>query len=390
MNGRPETQSPAVSGESRRKPSLPLRILLATFAAIVAFAVFEVALRIVDPDWSATAQERDFFCEYDSELGWRQRPGAEGILAGPDFRIAVRISRGGFRDADVPPGPARGRRIVVLGDSFAWGYGVAASNRFTEILERRLPGIDLLNMACSGYGQDQELLLLQRSVFDYQPDAVWVLVHFDSDIGNNMTSVAYGYEKPVFVEEDGDLELKNVPVPKMRRGNRLAIWLNRHSAVWKRVRQIHVGGWLLEMRLVALVNALTGDTGSGTIRSNVAPESLMAALLGRMAYVCSDHGAQFLVILAPNVRAGSSTLIPDARMPAVVRELGDEGIPFAELTPIFESFAASEPGAAVTFENNRHWNEQGHAIVADYLMSLPAAIDAGAYAPANARREVVP
>ena len=94
-------------------------------------------------------------------------------------------------------------RIVLLGDSYTWGYGVPEDGTFASLLARRLPATEVINMGCSGYGTDQELLALEEHGVHFRPDVVIMVVSLPSDFMNNTHAVQYSYPKPYFII-DGD------------------------------------------------------------------------------------------------------------------------------------------------------------------------------------------
>ncbi|HEX6738597.1 MAG TPA: hypothetical protein VF310_10010, partial [Vicinamibacteria bacterium] len=56
----------------------------------------------------------------------------------------------------------KGRRVVMLGDSIAFGTGVADGQTFAHRLGELDPGLEVVNLAVPGYGTDQSLLRLER------------------------------------------------------------------------------------------------------------------------------------------------------------------------------------------------------------------------------------
>jgi hypothetical protein len=156
---------------------------------------------------------------YDSKLGWVNVPGFTGTTYGKELSINAK----GLRDRDYDYAKPDGvKRILVLGDSFAWGFGVADDEVFTEVLERDLrlqgPSWEVLNAAVSGWGTDQEYLFLRDEGLLYEPDIVVLAFFSGNDFHNNIESVQYGLHKPVFVSTD--LKLMNSPVPKPDSGAR--------------------------------------------------------------------------------------------------------------------------------------------------------------------------
>jgi hypothetical protein len=67
----------------------------------------------------------------------------------------------------------------------------------------------------SGYGTDQEYLLLQREFDFYHPAIVLLEFTTDNDRDDNSTDMRYGtYFKPYYRTEGGELQLSGVPVPR--------------------------------------------------------------------------------------------------------------------------------------------------------------------------------
>ena len=173
----------------------------------------EMVLRLVaDPRLEARLDERSLLYRYDAELGWFPTENGGGLFTG-SRTIHVEHNADGFRD--VAHGTKTKPRIAFVGDSFVWGYDVEAPARFTDLLAKRRPDREILNLGVSGYGTDQEFLLLQRFFDRYQPDLVFVLVSQQNDLLDNSINLNYGgYYKPYFVVDGKGLELRGVPVPR--------------------------------------------------------------------------------------------------------------------------------------------------------------------------------
>ena len=104
--------------------------------------------------------------------------------------------------------------IMFLGDSFVWGYDVEKEERFTEKLRKYMPDWSIYNLGVSGYGNDQEYLLLQKYYDKFRPEIVFVVFCTDNDRDDNSyNNINGGYFKPYFEIEEGNLKLKDQPVP---------------------------------------------------------------------------------------------------------------------------------------------------------------------------------
>src|SRR5213083_2702144 len=100
--------------------------------------------------------ERALLWRYDPDLGWHHRPGQRASVAMPSSSFEVRINAKGLRGPDVPYERRAGRpRVLILGDSQAWGFGVAEDETTASVLQTA-SGAEVINAGVSGYSTDQE------------------------------------------------------------------------------------------------------------------------------------------------------------------------------------------------------------------------------------------
>lgn len=206
------------AGRRRRRR---LRLLLVAASTLASFGLAEIAWRVLRPapddrSVAATGDQYHFY-RHDPRLGWANAAGAHGTFARDEFRYEVRINSHGMRQREVALAKTPGlRRIAVLGDSFVWGIGVDDEQRFTERLERRLFGVEVLNFGVSGYAPIQHLLDLDR-VLAFAPDLVVLTFCLGNDFVDNVQYVRYGYYKPYAeLDEHGALRIAGGDVPDTR------------------------------------------------------------------------------------------------------------------------------------------------------------------------------
>ena len=71
----------------------------------------------------------------------------------------------GFREREIPLKSAARYRIAVVGDSFAWGQGIEAGERFSNLIEGRLgPGYEVLNFGRPGNNMPEHLDVLSDAL----------------------------------------------------------------------------------------------------------------------------------------------------------------------------------------------------------------------------------
>ena len=88
-----------------------------------------------------------------------------------------------------------------------WGLDAEANERFTELLKPKIPDYKILAAGVSGYGTDQEYLLLKRLWPKVKPAVVVLIFCTQNDRLDNSTNIRYeGYLKPYFeTAADGSL-----------------------------------------------------------------------------------------------------------------------------------------------------------------------------------------
>jgi hypothetical protein len=176
--------------------------------AVATLAAVEILLRVVDLRiLREGASERSLTYRYDAELGWAPMPDSSSIVTNART-IHVQHNRLGFRDIEFQ----RDARptMLFIGDSFVWGVDAEADERFTDLLRSRISNFGIVNAGVSGYGTDQEYLLLQRIWPTIQPSLVVLIFCTANDRLDNGTNIRYdGYQKPYFASApDGTLVLR--------------------------------------------------------------------------------------------------------------------------------------------------------------------------------------
>jgi lysophospholipase L1-like esterase len=265
---------------------------------------------------------------YDPLLGWKNIPSWQATTRGKKLTINSR----GLRGREYPYKKAPGvTRILVLGDSYIWGYGVADQEVLTEVLEERLGGAagryEVLNAGVSGWGNDQEYLWLKNEGFRYSPDLVVLAFFIINDPTNNSYSRQYGLQKPVFM--DLLLTLRNVPVPKP-------------------------------------------GTGAAVLETRASPIELTIAIMQAMARECANHQCRFVVM-----KFGNFLRLNDPRWVGVAERFRDAvrdclGLPYLDLDAEYNSRGIAA-GEMLEGNDDDHWNAHGHqvsaAILHDFLVN---------------------
>jgi len=293
------------------------------------------------------------FFQYDPILGWRLLPNLEGPFERPQFKTYVKINQHGLRDRDhsyeKEPGT---KRILVLGDSFVWGYGVNGDEVLTRRMEADLQGVEVINAGVTAYGTIQELLWLEREGLKYHPDLV-ILVLYKNDLTDNVTPVYNGYHRPLMVlTHDGSLQLTGVPCSRGSLRDVLRKWLVRYSALMGLALRsdfrflLRLEGPIFGTEIRHL-GAEKKDPGPSV---NDYPIRLTVAIVEKTRQVAQEKSARLLVVVVCH---------HDEPCNQVVRALTEKDIPVLAL----DDLKGYAPADMVIF-GDEHWNAAGHAFVA--------------------------
>jgi lysophospholipase L1-like esterase len=344
------TQTSSPLAKFRRGVNTCLLMLLG-FA--LAGLVTEGLARVLFPHWAPRTGTITSFWRHDELLGWSHIPNSSGRFDSFGFESVVRINSRGFRDVErFYERHGSKFRIVVLGDSMVWGWGVQQDQIFTALAERQRQDIEVINLGVSGYGTDQELILLRLEALPYCPDLIVVVV-MDNDFDTNtQTSLFLGYQKPMFeLGKNGSLVLTNTPVPKQ------SIWVHSAAAAMQDSYLLNQAARAYER--IQVRRGPSPPTAQSSHRIDQFPgeykEALTAALLMEIHKEAKDMGSRVLLLLAD--RMGS-------RGEEITTFFRSRGIDILNLDPVFPRDHAIE----LHLSDSIHWTAAGHQRVADQLL----------------------
>jgi len=194
---------------------------LLLFSCIVVVTLFatELLLRIIDFSGPSPSKIGEAF-QFDPELGWFPVPNAASQQTTGNRTISAKHNSLGLRErelSDIAPD-----RILFLGDSFTYGYDADVNERFSDLLQKELPQYGIVNAGVSGYGTDQEFLLMKRLWNHVNPKYVVLTFCVDNDRDDNTSSLHYWtygkYYKPYFVRTpEGEWQVRGYPLPRLKR-----------------------------------------------------------------------------------------------------------------------------------------------------------------------------
>lgn len=265
----PSQRRAAVRGWRGRLVRLGARL---AFAVVLFLLVAEVGLRLVGLGHPYYSAPEAYVPDPNPEVLFKPRPGFEGLSEGTQVRISSLGLRGPERSLAKPAGT---RRVLVLGDSVAYGFGVRDEETFSRLLEARLNAdgdghYEVVNAAVVGYNTIQERARLQEIGLRSDPDLV-VLTFVVNDLLDTFSIFDHQYQPTGFLAP-------------------LKVWLRRNShlyrfyqnTMWRAVDDIRKGSDRVEQpRQRERVHERESE-------------------IVRIAELTRQHGARFLLVLHPD------------------------------------------------------------------------------------------
>lgn len=370
--------------------------------ALIGLVVFgaERLIEASDPDllWRDPVSGDDGlkFYRFDPVLGLAHKPGFAAEYRG----ITYEINRLGVRGPELSYARTPGkRRLLVLGDSLVWGFGVAQGETVCDALSDFLPGAEVVNLGVAGYGTGQELMLLQHEGLRYEPDHVVLVFTLANDIEDSFfPDSAASYPANLFYLEGGALRIDRFETTRIER---LGLWLAHHSYLvnylarsvregqhpdaGQRTSEASAIGRANRMRLEMLTPDLADyarlaylarpEAGSAPVRyakrgGPLRPDALnhykvelAKQLLLEVAHVSRARGADFSVALAPYA-AEFEQQRRDPLSIELTRFLREAGVEVIDLLPMLREKRIPQ---AQLYTDALHFSPRGSRIVAELL-----------------------
>jgi lysophospholipase L1-like esterase len=175
--------------------------------------VRDVYRQILDNDQSAASAEWLALFTDAPRLHYKMKPRIKALVSNTvnkrelerGIKVRIESNARGFRTGEWPTRkPPNTYRIVFLGDSATFGWGVNAEERFSELLAARLnafpegPRVEAINLGLPGYTTYHALRLLKEEVFRYEPDML--VVSYGANDGRTVpVSVKRGLRQSGFI-----------------------------------------------------------------------------------------------------------------------------------------------------------------------------------------------
>jgi hypothetical protein len=336
-----------------------MKAILFRFTAVVISLVIvalfgEVAVRLCGP--RPVEDEKNRFCRFDHELGWAPLENVTYAKKG----VLVHQNQFGLRAPDdIQVKNTSGRkRVLVLGDSYVWGFGASQEELLTARQVYRTDD-EFINGGVSGYGTDQEYLFYLREGQKFEVDEVVLAFTLLNDVANNLGSKQYSYLKPYFTLNAGQLVLHNDHVR-----NSIVIRFGRTLRRKCRVYDLCNDGVNALIKTLQRKNPLETDVVvSEADRKGI---ELTLAILKKLKEAVEARHAKLIVVFIPYKPRVEQHLPGNHPFASLLAEgLSKIGISYREPYPEFLKSAIA--GVDPFKPADTHFNAAGHALFAKFV-----------------------
>jgi lysophospholipase L1-like esterase len=237
-----------------------------------------------------------------AEIGHEHVPGSSGFYMG----VPVVINAMGQRDRDFSLAkPAQSYRIVMLGDSLTFGWGVAIEHTPSKLLETRLNAnpagkkFEVINAGVGNYNSAMEVYSFLRKWSGLKPDMV-ILNYFINDAE---------------------------PTPRRRNST-----IFEHSEA-----AVYIAARIDKLKREFIGGSNWRDYYTGLYADDAGAWAMNKKAIGKLIAYCKENNIRFMLVNYPELHELNP--YPFEEVTAAVKSIADaEGVPFVDLLPSVRDF----------------------------------------------------
>jgi hypothetical protein len=312
------------------------RLLQNALLALVSTAVALLLLEGLAQVYVYRLARQGKLFEPDPALGWRVLPNLDLERLNPDGDLWRIVTDDEGSRAPRAFRPDATTRVLVLGDSFAFGEGVSIDARFDSLLARDHPDWSFVNLGVQGYGTDQQMIQLRERADELRADDVLLVLTYGNDFYDLLRERHGGRAKPRFERGDDGA-------------------LHEHAPVITWAETLRDRSYLLARLMSGFEKP--GDFGAedlaraGRLYRSLFEQIALPSLREDVRVLVAYHGLGYVADARARrgVTDGVASVCDMSRI---------------ECLPLDE---ALETAAADPFLADRHWNREGHRVAADAI-----------------------
>jgi len=364
------------------------RSLLLVGAVVAVLALAELALAWIrpQPTFDRVLRSNLAIFEPSDFLPYRLRPASSGALVQEEFETTVHINSHGYRGPEFQtPKPAGTRRVLAIGDSFTFGWGVEDDETYPARLDEALgEDVEVINAGfAAGYYPDTYYVYLREYGLALEPDLIVIGFYVGNDIDHDRVHENEWTEST----EDGLPVRVRSTTTQFVDGFRFPIrmpWPYRYPVL----RNSHLVHALVRLGKQRPETEPVEYFNHFIYRADYLPRTREAVgkvqrLLGETHELASAAGVPLVVVLIP----AREQILPEAHpferfeymqgheldkpQRLFVKSFEKRGIHAIDLLPAMRAKAREEE---LYFPKDRHWNRAGCDFAAQRIAEGLAAI----------------
>ncbi len=320
----------------------------------------EGMLHVIDHPWSKPVLKT--WLEPVPLLGFRLPLNFEGRGIVDEY---IKTNSQGLRDVEHSWKKEEGTvRILGLGDSFTFGWGVKLEESFLKQLEKQLAQetgrkAETINAGVPGYGLNHYYIYLKNIGIKFQPDII-VISYFVDDLPISLKEELAPYEEnfPDRLQYKGGLWHRSRFYNFITSAAAVIRVRNHATAVdHMRIMKVRREAW------ARYDHPLIKNADEGTNERIM----LLEEYLTRFKSLADGVHARLVIMFIPDI---SHLNHPEYQhINGVLKRLTTQyDIPFVDMTPIFES--SNDLSTYYLFPKDAHTNVKGHETMASALTEL--------------------
>ncbi len=289
------------------------------------------------------------------------------------FDVIYETNSIGARDRERTVSSSNQSRVVVIGDSFAEGWGVNVEDRFSNILEENT-GRPFLNFAVGSAGMTQEYLIYQQKAMPYEHEAVlWMVFPINDLIDDDIDFHAkYSYDRyraywvgeyPDYHIEHGLQSLEQSHY-YLEKPERLKVLLKNFTYTYNLLR------WMKYRKRVSDKPKFDPTNEPGYFQFNAGQWNRIRFNIEQMKKLIGDK--KLYLVTLPGEHTFREYQANGGSLPLVDSLKGlSQTLDFEYLDLLTDGDAAAETDWVsyyYDFKCDAHWNEQGHQWAAKSIM----------------------
>jgi len=289
--------------------------------------IWDYKVPTIEEGWKSTSVPNTTFQHFDSE---------------DEYSVEVKINKYGFRDSK-DLSHSKEKDIVLLGDSFCFGYGVEEEERFGNILNQMIgDSIDVFNVSTPNC----HFLTYYENL------------KYAKKLGLKTKRMIFG----VCMEND-ILNYDEMSLPQPPQGwNHVKYWFHRNSSLYAFIGEKLHNSRILEKALHGL--GLMNDNSVAVI--STIQEQEIKSSAQHLAKIIEGYDELVLIIPSRYLWIEEHQAKALTVHKNFIQQLENKGINVLDMKPLIDE-ASDNPLHEIYFFNDGHWNLRGNQLVGEAL-----------------------